>query len=259
MGRSDSRTRRLMLAGVGAGAVVITMLSPAANATQGTSQLLVSNDDPTAADGTTSTSVTIDGSTNLTLTATVYTVLDGSCPNVFVDPSGHGQTYSILTNFNPTGVATVSPTNPSGLACTTVTAFTITGVSDGTTTLSLSPMASNHGLQKKLSDVPATVSVTVINSGSTGGQTCVDTNTCPASNPAAPAVANGIFNSDPIAVAACKAQFPGKNWRGSAISGVAAIMPKPESVKDTYSFSGWEQQVFNMLGVVCNYPPETVA
>lgn len=257
MSRFVSRTSRLMVAGVGAGVALVTTLTPAANATQGQSQLLVSKDDSTVANGTMSTSLTIDGS--VSLTATVWTKLDGSCPNVFVDPSGHGQTYSIVTTFNPTGIATVSPTNPTGLACTTVTAFTITGVSDGTTTLSLAPMATNHGLQKKLSDVPATVTVTVINSGSTGGQTCEDTNTCPADNPAAPAVANGIFNlPDPIAIAACKAQFPGKNWRGSAISGVAAIMPTPESVKNNYSFSDWEQQVYNMLAVVCNYPPETV-
>lgn len=255
----STRARRYVQAAVGIGVVGLAagFLGPAAHATQGTSALLVSNSS-TLTDGVTTDAVTLDLSAGPT-SATVYVGLDSSCPNAFVDPSGHGQKYAVTTTFNPTGVASVSPTDVSGLVCSSVTPFTITAVSPGVTTLSFIPVAANHGQQQKLSG-PATVTVTV--NGSAGG--CpADPSACPpppGTNPAAPAVANLIFNMpDTVAIKACQAAFPGKNWRGSAISGVAAVMPTPESVKDTMSFAAWEQQVYDMLATVCGYPVETVS
>lgn len=255
----STRARRCAQAAVGVGVVGLAagFLGPAALATQGTSALLVS-DSSTLTQGVTTDAVTLDLSAGPTST-TVYVGLDSSCPNAFVDPAGHGQQYAVTTTFNPTGVASVGPTDVSSLVCSSVTSFTITAVAPGVTTLSFFPVAANHGLQKKLSG-PATVTVTVI--GSTAG--CpADPSACPplaGTNPAAPAVANLIFNMpDTTAIKACQATFSGKNWRGSAISGVAAVMPKPESVKDTLSFAAWEQQVYDMLATVCHYSPETVS
>lgn len=244
-----------------------------AGATQGQSQLQISSDSAMA--GAVVDLGEIDLSSNsadLNHSAIVYTQLDSNCPNVFVDPSGKpnaGQKYSIGTSFNPATnsatppatIASVAPSNPTGLICSTITAFTITGLAPGTTTLSFTPVATNRGLQRKLSDVPATVLVVVDG----GGQQCdpqSDPNCNPqqGSRPAAPAVANMLIDGNylgaPDVATACKAYFHNaKSWRGSTISNVAAIMPLPESVKDDLSvyptFADWENEVLDLLSATC--------
>lgn len=218
----------------------------------------------TLTDGVTTDAVTLDVQGTVDpKSATVYVGLDSSCPNALDNPSGNGQKYAITTTVNPTGVASVSPTDVSNLRCTSVTSFTITAGAAGVTTLSFFPVAANYGQQQKLSG-PATVTVTVIDSGNPGTGCPADPTACPpppGTRPAAPAVANLIFNMpDTTAVSACKANFQNnKNWRGSAISGVAAIMPKPESIKDNTdvypTFAAWEQQVYTLLYQVCDYSP----
>jgi hypothetical protein len=270
-----------MVAGVGAGVALVTTLTPAANATQGQSQLMVSpNADMSSAVINYSTVELSSNAADSNHTGHVFTQLDESCPNVFVDPSGKpnaGQKYSILTSFSPAQnsatppatIASVAPTQPSGLICDTTTDFTITGLAPGTTTLSFTPMAANRGLQRKLSDVPATVLV-VVDGGI--GDFCVENPDDPScqpqdgDRPAAPAVANmlidGNINGAPDVSTACKAYFHNaKSWRGSTISGVAAIMPLPESKKDTdyASLVDWENAVLDMLGTVCGATFEHIA
>jgi hypothetical protein len=267
MGMFTQGRSRLVYAGVGAAAAIAATIAPAATADAPTAtQLQISSD--SGMSGAVVDLGEIDLSSDTLAgdhTATVYTKLDTNCPNVFVDPSDKakaGQKYSIGTSFNPTGIAGVSPANPSGLICSSTTAFTITGLTGGTTTLSFTPMAKNRGLQNKLTDVPATVTVVV--DGGTTSDFCVDNPEDPSclpqdSRPAAPAVANMLIDSQiaytPDIAAACSGHFGAKSWRGSTISYVALNMPKPESVKDDLTqyptFVSWENKVLDLLSGAC--------
>src|SRR3954453_10535052 len=148
--RGSGRYARMVI-GVGALALTAGFMAPAALAIQGVSQLLVSNT-TTLTGGVTTDAVTLDvQGVDDPSSATVYVGLDSSCPNVFVDKSGHGQTYTMMSSFDVAGIASVNPSaDVPNLNCTSVTPFAITAVSAGVTTLSFNPGATNHGLQKKV-------------------------------------------------------------------------------------------------------------
>jgi hypothetical protein len=195
-------------------------------------------------------------------TASVSLKLDSNCHQA-TDSTG----YTVV----PGPSSFVSVSDPDGIAvpdCDQSAVFSITGLAvtdaDGEP-VHFSAVGKNNapGLDKKLEGVNVTV-IVVNTTPDSGG--CEPN--CPVSGgrPAAPAIANGLLKAVPGLAGACKAHFKNaKNWKGQTISTIAGAMPKPESVKNTYSSDeAWTDFVALQLGSfdglygLCEFPPASV-
>lgn len=204
------------------------------------------------------TTVTVDLANSAGVPVTV--ALDSGCSAAFKQ----GQQYSITATVGLPVVATVAPSVSGALNCNgdptkgavnsatfTIKAKCVTAPTK--TTVNFTPVAGPPGIQNKLAGTSIEVNVTNAAATTCDGGGVIEEG---GDNPAAPAVANAYLNANPDAAKACKDHFGTKSWRGSAISGVAAIMPTPESIKDTMDADAWVNQVVTtMLDPVCGITP----
>jgi hypothetical protein len=232
----------------GLAAIALAVL-PATSAAAATKSFLFVVQPP----GTTATtSVDIDYA--ISPTASVTVKLDSNCPNAY----GNGQVYGIADISSTPAVATVDPASVAGLHCGAAgSSFTLTGVSNGTTTVRFDPVAKNTGLQKKLGGVNVTVTVTnAPTDGNPGGPPPAH------KRPAAPAVTNAYLD-DPNLKAACKTTYAsaGHHWRGALLRTIAhwSAQNHLSSKKDNTTLyptdNAWIVFVQNHVNGVCGYIP----
>jgi hypothetical protein len=185
--------------------------------------------------------------------ATIDLKLDNNCPTAY----GTGQDYGIATDSSNPAVATVSPGSVNDKKCANTTQFTLTGLSNGTTTLRFDPVAKNTGLQKKLGGVNVTVTVTNAPTDTNPGDPP------PAhKRPAAPAVANAYLDDNNL-VAACKVAYAdaGHHWHGALLRAVAhwaAVNHLGKAKNDTTLYptdNSWIRYVQNHVNGLCGYTP----
>jgi hypothetical protein len=192
-------------------------------------------------------SITYSGSHDVTVTLK----LDNNCPTVF---GNQGQDYGIAAVSDAPAVATVSPASRSGLTCSTVSSFVITGVANGGATVRFDPVAKNRGLQKKLAGVSVNVTVSGFPTDGNGG------NPPGHKRPAAPAVANAYL-TNPALVSACKTAYAtsGHHWRGALIRTVAKwsatnhLSTKKDNTSIYPTDNDWIQFVQAKVNTLCGY------
>lgn len=177
--------------------------------------------------------------------------LDDNC----INPLGNGQTYVIQAGS--LSLVTVSPQTSSPLHCGDSANFTVTGVSEGTGSLTFTPQTKAQGLNNKLD--PVSITVTVVCPTGTG--TC-GTVTPPTGDhrPAAPALTNGWLALDSAFATACQGAFgPAKNWRGKLLSTVAQLPGVEANTKWSYPTAGdWIDHVQSLVYPLCGATIPTV-